>query len=66
MAEEVRPDIAIMDISMPELNGIEAARKIKKISPSTEMLILSMHHTDQLVREIIETGGERVHHKIRF
>ena len=58
MAEELRPDIAIMDISMPELNGIEAARKIKKISPNTEMLILSMHHTDQLVREIIETGAK--------
>jgi len=58
MAEEIRPDIAIMDISMPELNGIEAARKIKKISPNTEMLILSMHHTDQLVREIIETGAK--------
>jgi DNA-binding NarL/FixJ family response regulator len=47
-----------MDISMPELNGIEAARKVKKISPNTEMLILSMHHTDQLVREIIETGAK--------
>jgi DNA-binding NarL/FixJ family response regulator len=56
MAEELRPDIAIIDISMPELNGIEAARKIKKLSPNTEMLILSMHHTDQLVREIIEIG----------
>jgi DNA-binding NarL/FixJ family response regulator len=58
MAEELRPDIAIIDISMPELNGLEAARKIKKISPNTEMLILSMHHTDQLVREIIETGAK--------
>jgi DNA-binding NarL/FixJ family response regulator len=58
MAEEFKPDIAIMDISMPELNGIEAARKVKKISPNTEMLILSMHHTDQLVREIIETGAK--------
>jgi DNA-binding NarL/FixJ family response regulator len=58
MAEEMRPDIAIMDISMPELNGIEAARKIKKVSPNTEMLILSMHQTDQLVREIIEAGAK--------
>jgi len=58
MAQELRPDIAIVDISMPELNGIEAARKIKKISPNTELLILSMHHTDQLVREIVETGAK--------
>ena len=57
IAEELRPDIAIMDISMPELNGIEAARKIRKVSPNTEMLILSMHQTDQLVREIIEAGA---------
>lgn len=58
IAEEMRPDIAIMDISMPELNGIEAARKIRKVSPNTEMLILSMHQTDQLVREIIEAGAK--------
>ncbi len=58
IAEEMRPDIAIMDISMPELNGIEAARKIKKLSPNTEMLILSMHQTDQLIREIIEAGAK--------
>src|ERR1700693_6389273 len=58
MAEEFRPDIAIMDISMPELNGIEAARKNKKISPNTEMLILSMHNTDQIVRDIIEDGAQ--------
>ena len=58
MAEELHPDIAIIDISMPELNGLEAARKIKKISPNTEILILSMHHTDNLVREIIETGAK--------
>jgi DNA-binding NarL/FixJ family response regulator len=58
MAEELRPDVAIIDISMPELNGIEAARKIRKLSPNTEMLMLSMHHTDQLVREIIEIGAK--------
>jgi DNA-binding NarL/FixJ family response regulator len=58
IAEKLRPDIAILDVSMPELNGIEATRKIKKISPNTETLILSMHHTDQLVREIIETGAK--------
>ena len=58
VAEKLRPDIAIMDISMPGLNGIEAARKIKKVSPNTEMLILSVHQSDQLVREIVEAGAK--------
>src|SRR5882672_1110072 len=46
-AEELRPDIAILDISMPELNGLEAARRIRKVSSRTEVLILSMHYSDQ-------------------
>jgi DNA-binding NarL/FixJ family response regulator len=56
MAESLRPDIAILDISMPELNGVEAARRILKLSPNTEVLILSMHYSDQLIREILEAG----------
>jgi DNA-binding NarL/FixJ family response regulator len=55
-AEELRPDIVIMDITMPELNGVEAARRILKVSPSTEILILSVHHSDQLIREILAAG----------
>ena len=49
----MRPDIAILDINMPELNGIDAARKIRKVSPSTEILILLAHYSDQLTTEII-------------
>lgn len=56
MAETLRPDVAILDISMPELNGVEAARRILKVSPNTEVLILSMHYSDQLIREILEAG----------
>jgi DNA-binding NarL/FixJ family response regulator len=56
MAETLRPDIAILDISMPELNGVEAARRILKVSPNTEVLILSVHYSDQLIREILEAG----------
>jgi DNA-binding NarL/FixJ family response regulator len=55
-AEKLNPDIAILDVSMPGLNGLEAAKKIREVSPETEILILSMHHSDQLILDIIEAG----------
>ena len=54
--EELKPDIIILDISMPDLNGVEAARRIRKASAATEILILSMHYSDQLIREIVDAG----------
>ena len=56
-AKQLRPEIAVLDITMPELNGIEAARKIQKASPNTEILILSVHYSDQLVRDVVGAGG---------
>src|SRR5258708_4469774 len=56
-AEELKPDIIILDISMPDMNGVEAARRIRKTSAGTEILILSMHYSDQLIREIVEAGA---------
>jgi DNA-binding NarL/FixJ family response regulator len=55
-AKELRPEIAVLDITMPELNGIEAARKIRKVSPNTEILMLSVHYSDQLVRDVVQAG----------
>ncbi len=55
-AEELKPDIVILDISMPDLNGVDAAKRIRKASPNTEVLILSMHYSDQLIRDILEAG----------
>src|SRR4030088_1503710 len=55
-AEELKPDILVLDISMPDLNGVEAARRVRKVSPNTEILILSMHYSDQLIREIVDAG----------
>jgi DNA-binding NarL/FixJ family response regulator len=55
-AEEERPDIAILDVTMPELNGVEAARRILKASPNTEILVLSVHYSDQLIRDVLDAG----------
>ncbi len=55
-AGKLNPDIAILDLSMPGLNGLEAAKKIREVSPGTEILILSMHHSDQLILDILEAG----------
>jgi DNA-binding NarL/FixJ family response regulator len=57
MTGELNPDIAILDINMPELNGIEAARRIRKRSANTEVLIISFDHSDHLIREIIDAGA---------
>jgi DNA-binding NarL/FixJ family response regulator len=57
LCEELKPDVVVMDISMPELNGLDAARQIRKSSPNTGILILTMHFTDQLVREVVECGA---------
>jgi DNA-binding NarL/FixJ family response regulator len=53
---QTKPDVVILDISMPELNGIEAAKSIRKASPNTEILILSVHYSDQLIRDILQAG----------
>src|SRR5579871_3923093 len=55
-AEQLKPDIAILDIGMPEMNGLDAARTIQGALPETEILILSMHHSDQLIRELVDVG----------
>ena len=56
-AKEYTPDIAIVDIGMPELNGLEATRQILKLLPQTEILILTMHESEQIVREVLAAGA---------
>jgi DNA-binding NarL/FixJ family response regulator len=56
-ATKHKPHIAILDIGMPLLNGVEATRQIRKASPSTEILILTMHESDDLVQQVVEAGA---------
>jgi len=56
-AEKFKPQIAILDFSMPELNGLEATRQIKKVSPTTEVLIFTGLETEELVRQVFDAGA---------
>ena len=56
LAAEMTPDVVILDVSMPGLNGIEAARRIRRVSPASEVLILTMHDSDQLLGEALDIG----------
>lgn len=56
-AEELKPEVVILDLTMPNLNGVEAARRIRKASPNTEILILSVHYSDQLIRDVVDAGA---------
>ena len=55
--QKLNPDIVIMDIAMPLLNGIEATRQIKKLLPQTRIIILSMHSHDRYISELINLGA---------
>jgi DNA-binding NarL/FixJ family response regulator len=58
LAEQLKPDIVVLDITMPELNGLEAARQILKAVPGVQVLILSMHESEELVQEILDIGAQ--------
>ena len=56
-AAELHPDVVVMDVAMPELNGIEATRRLAETSPQTRVLALSMHKDSVYVREILRAGA---------
>jgi len=58
MAYELKPKVVVMDLSMPELDGVQATKEIVKHLPGTEVLILSMHADDNYVRNALDAGAK--------
>lgn len=56
MAKELRPDVAVLDLSMPLLNGLDAAKQITQVSPKTKTILLTMYTEDQYVTEALRAG----------
>jgi len=54
---ELKPDIVLMDISLPGLSGIEATRQVREISPSTRVLALTVHEDEGMLREMLRAGA---------
>jgi len=56
-AEEIQPDLVLLDISLPGISGIEAARRIRGVSPNSRIIFLSQHDSLQMVQDAVRVGG---------
>jgi DNA-binding NarL/FixJ family response regulator len=57
MARQLQPEVIVMDLTLPELNGLDAARQILKDAPRIEILVLTMHHSEELARDVLQAGA---------
>src|SRR5258708_31283312 len=56
-ANKLKPDVAIVDISMPDLDGLQAPRHIREAGPNTQAVVLPMHESHHVVRRVLEAGA---------
>jgi DNA-binding NarL/FixJ family response regulator len=54
---KLKPDVVVVDISMPELDGVEVTRQIRKSLPDVKVLVLTMHESDQMIRRALDAGA---------
>lgn len=57
-AEELRPDLIVLDLGLPKLNGIEAARRIRRLTPESKIIFLSQESSADVVREALSFGAQ--------
>ena len=62
--KKTKPDMVLLDLTMPDMNGLDAARQIREISPNTDILVLSMHYTEEIAREVLRSGARGVHAQV--
>jgi len=58
LARDLKPQVVVLDLALPAVNGLAAARRIKEVSPETEILALTAHETDDIVRDVLVAGAQ--------